>query len=98
MVTRLKRTKPISDFAAIGDELDFIKAQLARIPTRKELAQKRCSRRSPGLRLSVRGSRSCSDDDGRPRSPHIVGIVTLDLTDEQKLALAAGGARVSTVG
>ena len=41
-LTLAKRTKPISDFAAIGDELDFIKAQLARIPTRKELAQKRC--------------------------------------------------------
>jgi hypothetical protein len=28
-----------SDFAAIEDELDFIKDQLARLPTRKELAR-----------------------------------------------------------
>ena len=28
-----------SDFYAIGDELDFIKGQLARLPTRKEMAQ-----------------------------------------------------------
>jgi len=28
-----------SDFYAIGDELDFIKDQLARLPTRKEMAQ-----------------------------------------------------------
>jgi hypothetical protein len=27
------------DLAAIGDDLDFIKCQLARIPTRKELAR-----------------------------------------------------------
>jgi hypothetical protein len=28
-----------SDFAAIADDLDFIKDQLARLPTRKELAR-----------------------------------------------------------
>jgi hypothetical protein len=28
-----------ADFAAIGDDLDFIKRQLARIPTRKEMAR-----------------------------------------------------------
>jgi hypothetical protein len=28
-----------SDFYAIGDELDFIRGQLARLPTRKEMAQ-----------------------------------------------------------
>jgi hypothetical protein len=28
-----------SDFYAIGDDLEFIKSQLARLPTRKELAQ-----------------------------------------------------------
>ena len=28
-----------ADFAAITDDLDFIKAQLAQIPTRKEIAQ-----------------------------------------------------------
>ena len=28
-----------SDFYTIGDELEIIKAQLARLPTRKELAQ-----------------------------------------------------------
>jgi hypothetical protein len=28
-----------SDFYAIGDDLEFIKAQLARLPTRKELAR-----------------------------------------------------------
>jgi hypothetical protein len=28
-----------SDFAAIEDELDFIKGELARLPTRKELAR-----------------------------------------------------------
>jgi hypothetical protein len=28
-----------SDLYAIGDELDFIKGQLARLPTRKEMAQ-----------------------------------------------------------
>jgi hypothetical protein len=28
-----------ADFAAIADDLDFLKAQLARIPTRKELAR-----------------------------------------------------------
>ena len=27
------------DFAGIGDELDFIKAQLARVPTRADLAR-----------------------------------------------------------
>jgi hypothetical protein len=27
-----------ADFAAIADDLDFVKAQLARIPTRKEIA------------------------------------------------------------
>jgi hypothetical protein len=28
-----------SDFYAIADDLEFIKSQLARVPTRKELAQ-----------------------------------------------------------
>jgi hypothetical protein len=28
-----------SDLYAIGDDLEFIKSQLARVPTRKELAQ-----------------------------------------------------------
>jgi hypothetical protein len=28
-----------TDFAALADDLDFIKAQLARLPTRKHLAQ-----------------------------------------------------------
>jgi hypothetical protein len=28
-----------SDFYAIGDDLEFIKTQLARLPTRKEMAQ-----------------------------------------------------------
>jgi hypothetical protein len=28
-----------ADFAAIADDLDFIKAQLARVPTRKETAR-----------------------------------------------------------
>jgi hypothetical protein len=28
-----------ADFAAIEDELDFLKAQLARLPTRKEMAR-----------------------------------------------------------
>ncbi len=28
-----------ADFAAIADDLDFVKGQLARIPTRKELAR-----------------------------------------------------------
>jgi hypothetical protein len=28
-----------ADFAAIADDLDFLKAQLARIPTRKEIAR-----------------------------------------------------------
>jgi hypothetical protein len=28
-----------SDFYAIGDDLEFIKSQLARLPTRKELAR-----------------------------------------------------------
>ena len=28
-----------SDFCTIGDELDFIKGQLARLPTRKEMAR-----------------------------------------------------------
>jgi hypothetical protein len=28
-----------SDFAAISDDLDFIKGQLARLPSRKELAR-----------------------------------------------------------
>jgi hypothetical protein len=28
-----------ADFAAIEDELDFLKAQLARLPTRKEIAR-----------------------------------------------------------
>ena len=28
-----------SDFAAIGCELEFVKAQLARLPTRKDLAR-----------------------------------------------------------
>jgi hypothetical protein len=27
------------DFAAVADDLDFLKAQLARIPTRRELAR-----------------------------------------------------------
>jgi hypothetical protein len=33
-----------ADFYAIADDLDFVKAQLARIPTRKELA-----RTAPGI-------------------------------------------------
>ena len=28
-----------ADFAAIADDLDFLKAQLARLPTRKEIAR-----------------------------------------------------------
>ena len=28
-----------SDFAELSDELDFIKSQLARLPTRKEMAR-----------------------------------------------------------
>lgn len=38
-----------ADFAAIGEDLDFIKAQLARIPTRKDTTSSR--RRTDALSL-----------------------------------------------
>jgi hypothetical protein len=39
--------------------------------------------------LTSSGSRRCSDDDGRLESPHIETMATLDLSDDEWLALAA---------
>jgi hypothetical protein len=51
------------DVYAIERDLDVIMKQLARLPTRKELAQTALLRRPPEPPSSLPGSRRCSDDD-----------------------------------
>jgi hypothetical protein len=42
-----------NDFAAISDELDFIKGQLARLPTRRDLARMAIATMVGGAGLAV---------------------------------------------
>jgi hypothetical protein len=53
------------DLYAIADDLEFIKTQLARLPTLRSWHAPGCLSCSRRRRSSLPGSRRCSDDDGR---------------------------------